>query len=1618
MAGKDTLYSQGFNFGSFVQDGVDPRTGQFTSSITLYETPAEVRNCTSFKLVLKFSPSNAENIGFGKGWSLNLSQYHHSSPRSLVLSTGEHYQVVADGGDLSVVDLKLQKFTFKKKDSDFQIAHKDGRVEILSNHDNTWDFSVPTRLYAPNGRQLELDWTAVKGQPRLKKILDGSEQLLVINYEDPNVEIVRAPTSTEPANFTALIKGGKLAEFWLPLKDKPRPKWVFTYDTYGKNTCLSTITSPTGLIETVRYKPDGHKVPKGGPSEAVPYVIQHIAEPGNQQPAIRTLYCYSTTNFLGYGGVDGWKSGQDNLYRVRDDYTYNATVSADGGKETTYTYNKFHLLVKSQQLKDNKQITQSIFYHAKENVAFEHQPPQFQLPKIVVTNYRDLSDQKLSRDEQTQHAFDEWGNPTMDIQTNGVRTDRVYYPPKGEPGSCPADPHLFQRYLKEQTVTPAKKPDPAPVRSTRHTYREMPTASGAPAALFVGIQKSTIFQDNKAISSIERDYVSNPAERDHGRLRQKTTTMMVSGNQVTVQSWTHRYTAEKTLAITMKEQGFDGCQMEEERSYSLDHGLVVAQVDSAGTQTSFKYDEIGRIKRTTVSPETSHEATQTVDYTIPSETAGYIKTVADVKQVKTRYIFDGLQRLCQIDRQDDDGDWDSSGAYTGTFRTLQQNSYDALGQCSQMVEIDWMRAPDGPKKQSTTYRYEYDGWGQRCKVSESDGVVSLVNTDPISQTQTESIEGLGKKRTRAEPGDVIIQASLLKKDNTVYTSVDYTNDGLGRRVQEKNGKDYVTQFSYDGFDRVSQTIWPDGSIAKTQYADHSTDPLPVSIQVQDTITGKQSYDGLSRVKTKHSGGRTTGFSYKGSSPKPFSMTMPKKTEATMAYDDALGYALKDRTVPDDQQIFDYNKKTGELIQSKNSYCTESLKYLPSGLLKTEDIRFGQGKVLSTLHTYSMNGRLQNYSNAHSQTQELKYDEHGRLKQLLQGPVTVTLDYDNASRLWKSSIHDSQKGSTLGTEIAFDDFSRERERTLIQDSKPLYKLIQDYDVLDKLKTRELKDGSGGSLRQETFDYDNMGRLFDYQCKGSQLPVDERGRQLQRQTYSFTATGGIATVTTKYQDGSQNIAVYTYSDRDPDQLVHITNTHAAEPREITLEYDANGCLTRDEQGRILEYNSIGSLTAVKSSDGSAVLSRYHYDARARLVCQEVPGKPDYHLYYRDSSLIAATSGDAQLSYVSDGVSYWGQILQENGQTATSLWASDAHQSTIAWLDTKQSNQVHTQWYTPYGFSASGSAIAWNGQWRDPVTGWYHLGNGYRVYNPVLMRFHAPDTWSPFTSGEINPYAYCLCDPINRADPTGHSSDSSGNAKKRSIAQLIVGLVVGILAAIFTEGASLAVEVGVLVGTGIASDVATGLVYDAASGTAPTWGSIGDDALSSAIGNIVGLGVTKGAGKLFKSIGETIDQLLEGAAKIQHAGGARTLPVDKMNLAQLKSEQKWLSFETRGENLSEKGMVIRNARKEAIDKRLNDLSKKPEWKWVDSGLKRRDIHLVRADNTAWSQYYYFRRLITEDRLHPKTAAKHLGGSDYEPITPKPTYTIRLSDGHRLYFLLDQKNHMVIIDEIGGHR
>ncbi|KAI1248957.1 hypothetical protein MGN70_010160 [Eutypa lata] len=1619
---QNSIYSQGFNFASFVQEGVDARTGQYTSSIALYESPAKARNCVPFHLSLNFSPLNVEDVGFGTGWSLNLSQYQHIAPRSLFTSTGEHYQITETGGDLRVEDQKLQSFKFQQKDSNFEIIHKDGGIEILSNAHNVYNTSVPVALYAANGRSLTLTWTAYKGQPRLSTIQEGEEILLRINYRDPHVEIVHSPGTTETATFTIVRQNDRLAEFWMPLEDNP--KWKFTYETYGTITCISNVRTPTGLQEKILYKAQGHKLPSGGPYEYIPYAIEHTVDPGNQ-PTIRTLYSYSSNNFLGYGTVDKWKYNEDNLYRVTDTYQYTSTVSIDGGQKTTNTYNKFHLIVKTQQELDGKQITQSITYYAQPNTALANQPAQFQLPKSVQTTYSDSTAlPESTRDELTQHRFDEWGNPTMDIQTDGVQTDRVYYPPAGEEGRCPADPHGFQRYLKEETITPPKKPDTAPVRSTRHTYGDIPTATGAPVTSFVLAQQSQAFQGNQPVSSIDRTYVNKPDERNHGRLEQQMTKLF--DKYPLVQSWSYQY--PDTIRMTQIEQlqSFDKLQVTEQTGFSMNRKLFTTHIDEAGIQSQFEYDQIGRQVSVTVSPGTSYASSRKHQYAPVDGAAGYILTVTDVKGVKTRYTTDGLQRVCQIEKQDDDGKWDANGSYTGTFRVVHQRNYNALGQCSQTIDIDWLRVTgkDEPKKQTSTHDYQYDGWGHVSKVTDSNGVVTSALADPISQTYTEGIKDQGNMRTKYEAQDVLTQTALLKSDGTLYSTIDYSNDGLGRKAQEKDSLGAITRYSYDWFDRVNQTTFPDSRISKTQYADHSTAALPKSVQIQNITLGEQSADGLDRVKSQKVGSRTTLLTYDGISPKPSDVTTPKKGQAHMTYDASLDYALTAITTSDNPQSYEYDHTTADTLKGKNSYYTEGMTYLPSGRLASESIHLGQSTTLSTKYTYSMNGKLQLYSDVHGQNQVLEYDNYGRIQQLTQGLLTVTLGYDSASsRLSQSSVLDTQKRLALITNITYDDFGREVGRTITQGSTLLYTLIQSFDTGSRVTNRELKDGDEGLLRQEKFQYDNMDRLIDYQCQGSQIPVDKGGRQLKQQQYSFNSLGILNRILTKFQDGSTNTASYTYSDTDPGQLIRITNTHPNEPGTIDLDYDANGYLIRDEKGRVLEYDTMGCLETVLDSE-QEVLSQYHYDSRGRLVCQAVPNKPDYYLHYRADSLVAVTHGNTQISYISDGQEYWGQILKETGRDAiTQLWASDAHKSILAWLDTDQSPQLHTQSYTPYGFCATTPAVGWNGQWRDPVTGWYHLGNGYRVYNPVLMCFHSPDAWSPFVSGEINPYAYCLGDPINRLDPSGHFSIFGWQITWRNFAQAIVGLALSVLAGIFTDGASLAIQVGADIATGAVAGVTTGAAYDAAvSNKGPTWESAGSDFLFSAIGSVVGQGVSVGAKQVAQSFRETLGQLLEGAEKLRNAGGKPPIfPRELMpmvSVERLEGRLKQFELFRRNNRFTPQSYARYMREVEELRATIRDIRQREStrWTWDDTRVGSSYKNLR---ETQINKYREFRFQVKQRFYSPMEAADLIGDSKYTKFgsTSSNQYEIRLGGKDRVTFTLDTTRRKITILQVGGH-
>lgn len=169
----------------------------------------------------------------------------------------------------------------------------------------------------------------------------------------------------------------------------------------------------------------------------------------------------------------------------------------------------------------------------------------------------------------------------------------------------------------------------------------------------------------------------------------------------------------------------------------------------------------------------------------------------------------------------------------------------------------------------------------------------------------------------------------------------------------------------------------------------------------------------------------------------------------------------------------------------------------------------------------------------------------------------------------------------------------------------------------------------------------------------------------------------------------------------------------------------------------------------------LARYTYDPLDRLVNCTPSDQPYIQRFYCKTHLCTEIQGVVHRSIVQHEDQLLAQYLREGTEVTTTLLATDLQRSVLYALHGKPSLGLA---YTPYGHRPLSndllSLLGFNGEQPDPITAHYHLGNGYRQFNPVLMRFNNPDSLSPFGDGGLNAYAYCAGDPRNQSDPTGHA------------------------------------------------------------------------------------------------------------------------------------------------------------------------------------------------------------------------------------------------------------------------
>ncbi|KAF5548332.1 YD repeat-containing protein [Fusarium phyllophilum] len=737
-------------------------------------------------------------------------------------------------------------------------------------------------------------------------------------------------------------------------------------------------------------------------------------------------------------------------------------------------------------------------------------------------------------------------------------------------------------------------------------------------------------------------------------------------------------------------------------------------------------------------------------------------TQTEANGVQTRYTPDGMERVILIERQEP----------SDRFRPVASCLYNKVGQCFQVEKIDWLKEREGEAKEiRTKQQNQYDDCGEVCQSMDATGMVTINAYDPIFLTRTTGILGNGTVKTKVNLIGKPTEIVTIKSDGTIYSKTSCEYDGRGRLVKERDALGRITDYQFDSFDRIIQKTGPDSHVVQTSYAPQSPDDHPASITIGPYAIGEQQFDGLGRPTIVKQGQRTTSDIYQGSAPNPSRVVLADGATHDISYEPSIGYKVKSITAPEGEESYVRDKKTAAILNLQNKEMTVNRAYSPSGFLAAETFKMQDGNKLSDSAMYSLDGEPCSYTDVHEQTREIEYDAFGRASQLIQGATTV--DFETTRR-------------TLSP------------RPLSLAKK---KRNQKFGQTGLINERRVENGPGDLLREEYFTYDVRDRLVDYRCNGPECPEDQNGWKLLRKSFAFDALDNVLEISTDSQDGKSNTRCHEYSPHDPTKVLRVTNTHKDLPSAVILQYNDSGCLTRDEEGRFLEYDTRNRLVTVRGSSNNAIC-KYHYDALGKLVRQEVEGQPDNQLHYQDAALVAITKGESKTSYLTDGHTYWGESTQHGEQDAvTELWA---HLS-----------------YTPYGFSKESSPIGFNGQWRDPVTGWYHLGNG-------------------------------------------------GHMTGRDWTVLGVGLAAGILVVSLTAGAGLAVAVGASIAVGAVTDAATGAIYDAATGTAPTLESVGTDMLFGAIGGAAGELVRRGIAAGARAVSRLTRGILEAGTKLCVAGG----------------------------------------------------------------------------------------------------------------------------------------------------
>ena len=450
--------------------------------------------------------------------------------------------------------------------------------------------------------------------------------------------------------------------------------------------------------------------------------------------------------------------------------------------------------------------------------------------------------------------------------------------------------------------------------------------------------------------------------------------------------------------------------------------------------------------------------------------------------------------------------------------------------------------------------------------------------------------------------------------------------------------------------------------------------------------------------------------------------------------------------------YDYR---GRMIQSvsgnhlRGGFDKEYIAYDFTGNpLKRKHVHSATGKVTQTeeyTYTYDHVGRplftkhSLNGGSTALLTDKL-YDSLGRLSSVCRHGNCGRLEtwYDYNVRSWVKAVN----GPLFSQKLYYNDKRSDGTRNTCYNGN--------------ISSMDWKMGAENILRGYNFTYDGLSRLkhADYLENGireegrfdTSYRYDKHGNITRLERYGQTESDSYGLIDNLYMfyNGNQLESV-------EDSAVELAYNNGFEFKdgdssEVEYFYDSNGNLTKDLNKNIIDiqYNYLNLPRRIMFGDGNSI--SYSYDATGKKL-------QTIHQI-----------GDANIT-----TDYCDNVIYENGVAKTLLFEGGYlsledgkyhyfikdHQGNNRVVADQNGNIEEVNHYYPFGGtfanSTSVQSYKYNGKELDTKNGlnWYDYGA--RHYDAALGRWHVVDPVAEkYVS--MNPYNYCLNNPIRYIDPDG--------------------------------------------------------------------------------------------------------------------------------------------------------------------------------------------------------------------------------------------------------------------------